>query len=65
MNGLNVQGGDPALGDQALLGDVQVEEVEGVVDGLDLADLHEPDLDVLGRSHQHPVSIEKERNINR
>lgn len=44
LDGLQVEPWDPALGDQTLLAGVQVEEVERVVDGLDLADLHEPNL---------------------
>ena len=45
LDGLDVRGRDPTLGDQTLLSHVQVEEVEGVVDGLDLADLDEPRLE--------------------
>ena len=37
----------PALADEALLRHVDVEEVEGVVDGLDLAHLYEPVLVLL------------------
>ncbi|CAN7977326.1 unnamed protein product, partial [Ixodes persulcatus] len=54
---LEVRDCTPALCDEALLGDVQVEQVQGVVDGFDLAHLHKPVLDVLGRSHQHPVTV--------
>ena len=39
---------DPAFGDQTLLGHVQVEQIQGVVDGFDLADLDEPPLDFFG-----------------
>ena len=49
--------GAPALGDETLLGDVQVEHVERVVDGLDLTHLDEPHLDVLSSRHQHAVTV--------
>ena len=47
----------PAFSDETLLCDVQVEHVEGMVDGLDLAHLDVPHLDVLGRGHEDPVSV--------
>ena len=47
----------PALGDQTLLRHVQVEPVERVVDGLDLAHLDEPGADVLGGGDQHAVTV--------
>ena len=39
------------------MGDVQVEHVEGVVDGLDLAHLDEPHLDILGCRHKYTVTM--------
>lgn len=47
----------PALGDQTFLGHVQVQHVEGVVNGLDLPHLDEPNLYVTGRCHQNPVPV--------
>jgi hypothetical protein len=44
---VHVTGRTPALGDQTLLCHIQVEEVERVVDGLDLAHLGQPDAHVL------------------
>ena len=41
----------PTFPDETLLGDVEVEHVQRVVDRLDLAYLDEPDLDVLGGRH--------------
>ena len=57
MNRFQIGDRNPALGNQALLRHVQVEEIQRVVDGLDLAHLDEPVLDVLGRSDQHPVAV--------
>ena len=57
LNGFYVDDRDPALGDQTLLCDVQVEVVQSVVDGLDLANLDEPDLDVLGGCDKDSVSV--------
>jgi hypothetical protein len=53
LNGLQVQRRHPALGNETLLGHVQVEQVQSVVDGLDLAHLHKPVGDVLGCGGQH------------
>ena len=47
----------PALPDETLLGDIQVEHVECMVYGFDLAHLYEPHLNVLGRSHQDTVTM--------
>ena len=47
----------PALGDQAFLRYVQVEPVERVVYGLDLAHLDEPSADVFGGGDQHSVTV--------
>ena len=47
----------PALGDQAFLRYVQVEPVERMVDGLDLAHLDEPSADVFGGGDQHSVTV--------
>jgi hypothetical protein len=48
LNGLQVQRRHPALSNETLLCHVQVEQVQSVVDGFDLAHLHEPVGDVLG-----------------
>ena len=47
----------PALSDEAFLRDIEVEHVECVVDGFDLAHLDEPDLDVLSGGDQHTVTV--------
>lgn len=57
MDGLDVQHGNPTFGDETLLGHVQVEQVERVVNRFDFADLHEPVLEVLGGSDQHAVTM--------
>lgn len=57
LDAIEISDGTPALGDETLLRDVQVEHVERVVDGLDLAHLDEPHLDVLGRRHQHAMTV--------
>ncbi len=49
--------GAPALCDQTLLCHIQVEHVQCVVDGFDLAHLDEPNLDVLGSCYQHSVTM--------
>ena len=49
--------GTPALSDETFLRDVQIEHVQGVVDGLDLTDLDEPHLDVFGGCHQDAVTM--------
>jgi len=48
LYGFNIRGWNPAFGDQTLLSNIQVEVVESVIDGLDLANLDEPNFDVLG-----------------
>jgi len=57
LDGLKIEGGHPALGNQTLLGNVQVEQVQCVVDGFYLAHLHEPVGDVLSCRSQHSVSV--------
>ena len=52
-----VGGRDPALGDQTLVGHVQVEEVESVVDGLDLTNLDEPQLDVFRGRREDSLAV--------
>lgn len=47
----------PAFTDEAFLRHVEVEHVESVVDRFDLPHLDEPDLDVLGGSHQDAVTM--------
>ena len=39
------------------MGHVQVEEVEGVIDGLDLPHLDEPQLDVLGGGRKDTLTV--------
>ena len=51
LDGFDVQHGYPALRDETLLCDIQIEEIQRVVDGLDLSHLDEPVLDVLRCSH--------------
>lgn len=57
LDSLQVQGRHPALGDEALLRHIQIEQVQRVVDGLNLAHLHEPVFDVLGGSHENAVTV--------
>ena len=57
LNAVEVCHRTPALCDETLVGDVQVEHVEGVVDGLDLAHLDEPHLDVLGCCHKYAMTM--------
>jgi len=47
----------PTLGDEAFLRHVQVEHVERVVDGFDLAHFDEPHFDVLGGCNQHAMTV--------
>ena len=47
----------PTLADETFLRDVQVEHVERVVDGFDLAHLDEPYFDVLSGCHQHAMTM--------
>ena len=49
--------GAPALGDQALVGDVHVAEVQRVVDGLQLAHLDEPDPQAVGGRCQDALAV--------
>ena len=39
------------------MGDVEIEEIKRVVNGLDLLDLDEPDFDVLGGGEQDTMSM--------
>lgn len=57
LYGFHIQSWYPAFSDQTLLGDVKIEKVQGVVNCLDFANLHEPVLDVLRRRHQHAVTV--------
>jgi hypothetical protein len=57
LNGFNIGSWNPAFSDQTLLSDIQVEVVESVIDGLDLANLDEPDLDILGGRNQHAMPV--------
>lgn len=47
----------PALGDKGLLGDVEAEHVEAVVDGLDLPHLRVPGPQVVGPVRQQPSAL--------
>lgn len=47
----------PAFRDETLLGDVQVEEIEGVVDGLELAYLDEPHPETLGGQGEEALTM--------
>ncbi len=38
----------PTFCNQTLLSDIQIEEIQGVIDGFQFANLDEPDTDVLG-----------------
>lgn len=58
---LQVSDGAPAFGDQALLRDVKVEEVEGTVDGFDLPDFCEPRSDVARTRDQDPRPVGSRR----
>jgi hypothetical protein len=53
----DVKNRHPALGDQTLMRHVQVEQVQRVVNRLDLADFHEPVLEVLGSGDQHAMTM--------
>jgi hypothetical protein len=57
LNGLQVQNRHPALRNQTLLGYIQVEQVQCVVNGFNLAHFNEPVLDVLCSSNQDSVSV--------
>lgn len=57
LDGLCVEQRDPALGNQTLLRHVQVEQVESVIDGLDLADLDEPIFEFLRRGDEHAMTM--------
>lgn len=57
LDGLHVQRRHPALSNETLLRHVQIEQVQRVVNGLDLAHLYEPVLDVLRSSNQHAVTV--------
>jgi hypothetical protein len=57
LNGLQVQNRHPALCDQTLLGHIQVEQVQRVINGFDLAHFNEPVLDVFCSSNQDSMSM--------
>ncbi|KAG5854877.1 hypothetical protein ANANG_G00042480 [Anguilla anguilla] len=57
LDGVQVRDRAPHLGDQTLLGDVDVAEVERVIDGLHLPDLDEPHPHCLGRSLEDPLTM--------
>lgn len=57
LDGVHVGDGAPHLGDQTLLGDVDVAQVEGVVDGLHLPHLDEPHSDRLGGGLKDPLPV--------
>jgi hypothetical protein len=42
MNSIEIGYGTPALGDQTLLGNVEIEEIHRVIDRLDLSGLRQP-----------------------
>ena len=39
------------------MGDVEIEEVQRVVNGLDLLDLDEPDFDIFGGGEEHAMAM--------
>lgn len=57
LDGVQVGDGTPHLGDQTLLGHVDVAEVESVVDGLHFPHFDEPHPDGLGCSLQDPLPV--------
>jgi hypothetical protein len=57
LNRRQIGGRDPALSYQTLVGHVQVEEVEGVIDGFDLPHLDEPQLDILGGGGKNTLAV--------
>lgn len=57
LDGVQIGDGTPHLSDQTFLGDVDVAEVEGVVDGLHFSHLDEPHSDGLGCSLQDPLPV--------
>ena len=57
LYGFNISSWNPAFSNQTLLSDVQVEVVESVIDGLDLADLDEPNFDILGGRDEHAMPV--------
>uniref|UniRef100_A0A1I8J5W1 Secreted protein n=1 Tax=Macrostomum lignano TaxID=282301 RepID=A0A1I8J5W1_9PLAT len=57
MNFVQVVNRAPGLANEALAGGLNVKHVERVVDGLDLADLDEPEPQVLGGRHEQPATV--------
>ena len=57
LDGVQVGHGAPHLGDQTLLGHVDVAQVERVVDGLHLPHLDEPHAHRLGGRLEHPLPV--------
>ena len=47
----------PAFGNETFLCDIKVEHIQHVVDGFDFPHFNEPNLDILGSCHQHPMSV--------
>lgn len=57
LNGLDVQNRNPAFSNETLLSNVQVEQIQRMINRLDLADLNEPVLKVLGGCNQHAMTM--------
>lgn len=57
LDGIEVSHRAPDFSNEALLRDVDVAEVQGVVDGLHLAHLDEPHADVFGSCLQDPLPM--------
>lgn len=54
---LDVKNRYPALSNQTLLRDIQIEQVEGMIYGLYFADFYKPVLDMFGSGNKNPVSV--------
>mmetsp|Transcript_5955 Transcript_5955/g.13540 ORF Transcript_5955/g.13540 Transcript_5955/m.13540 type:complete len:498 (-) Transcript_5955:39-1532(-) len=57
LHRVNIVGGAPALGDQALVRDIVVEQVHGVVDSLVASNLVEPGVEGKSNAGQHGVAM--------
>lgn len=56
-NAINLKQWDPALADETLLSDVQIEEVQGVINSLNLPHFDEPDSNILSSGYQDSMSM--------
>ena len=61
LDGFGVGGRDPAFGDQAFSGDIQVEHVQSVVNGLDLPHFDEPNLERTRHLEENSSKVHRPR----